>query len=663
MSKLLDIFLCFESGEKAERLLCVLSVAGVLCDYKIKSSLTEIEKSIEKSVPVAFFCGFDSSSVSFETLLKFLRKRSLIIPVVLWTETGDVNYFYNAILTEHEDCHLIRIENLHNFCEDILLKGSTSCIKALNYFNMYRTESDNKTDDRTGILIETNERLQHEIKIRQKIEEELRKTDTFLNTILEHIPNAIFVKDAQSLKFTFINQYVTNMLGYTKEDMLTKTVSDIYSRELADYYMRKDKEALVTKGKLEIDEDIFLTKDNRIRIHNTKKILINDEQDSPKFILDITEDVTDKLRNENELRRVDMRFSKLFHSSPVGIVVVRLSDMEIIDANPSFLNLIEWTKPEILNLNFHSIDISEDEKHLKDLISTAKELGKFHTEEVCILTKTKKKLTVLVSVEFLNFEDDEPLIIFMFHDITERKKAEEEIQKALIAERNLNILKTRFIAMISHEFRTPLTSIMLSTDLLKIYSEKWNDIERMKHFNRIQSTVLTMTKLMENVLIIGRLESGDFEFNPVSVDLDSYCSNLNDNIEEIYMHDKQIVYVNNCPDTEIKLDENLLGLILNNLLTNAMKYSFKNGLVNFEVSCENGFVVFKISDYGIGIPLSDQEHIFDTFHRGSNTSSIAGYGLGLTIVERCVKEHKGTVEFSSEEGTGTTFIVKLPNLI
>ncbi len=663
MDKQLNILICFDSNSKAETLLSIFTVAGVFCDYKLTSDYPEFERRIDKSLPhlVVYACG--ESGMKLENISKILDSKNLHIPILKWTESGDTNYFYEVIHIEHKDYYHKKVDNLREFCEDVLKEELSSSNRNLNFVNSIKSLFENTSDDRTSILIETNDRLQQEIRIRQKIEENLRSTESFLNAILEHIPSAIFVKDAASLKFTYVNQCVTNMLGYTKDDLISKTVYDIYSKELADYYSRKDKEVLITKENLEIEEDIYLTKDNRIRIHNTKKLLIRDENNVPQYILDIAEDVTDKIRNENELRRVDMRFSKLFHSSPVGITVVRVSDMVIIDANNSFLNLIEYTKQEIVNSDLRNLDLCVEKGRIEELIKLSKDSGKLQSYELCLKTKSDNILTVLVSVEFLNFEGDEPLLIFMFLDISERKEAELEIVRALESERELNILKTGFISMISHEFRTPLTSIMLSTDLLKSYSDKWSDADRLKHFNRIQNTVLTMTKLMENVLIIGRLEAGKFEIHPESLDLNSFCTVMAENIEEIYQHENQIVFVNNSPDMEFKLDENLLGLILNNLLTNAMKYSYKNSLVNFEVNSADNFIVFTIRDYGIGIPMHDAKHIFETFHRGSNTASIAGYGLGLSIVSRCIKQYKGTIEFESEEGIGTTFTVKLPNLI
>ena len=216
--------------------------------------------------------------------------------------------------------------------------------------------------------------------------------------------------------------------------------------------------------------------------------------------------------------------------------------------------------------------------------------------------------------------------------------------------------------MISHEFRTPLTSIMLSADLLKRYSEQWNPDEKMKHFDRIQSTIMNMTQLMENVLIIDRIDSGVFELRPDFMDIKAFCEAVVDNVSMLHRGEQNLLYnsIGNC--NRLVLDESLLALIFTNLLTNAIKYSPKGSDIFFESYTNPKDVVFVVKDFGIGIPKQDIEHLFNTFFRASNTGQVPGYGLGLSIVKKCVTAHKGTIMVDSEEKRGTTFTVRIPNL-
>jgi signal transduction histidine kinase len=202
---------------------------------------------------------------------------------------------------------------------------------------------------------------------------------------------------------------------------------------------------------------------------------------------------------------------------------------------------------------------------------------------------------------------------------------------------------------------------MLSTDLLKRYSDNWDEDEKEKHFKRIQDTILKMTQLMENVLLIGRMDSGRFQFNPEKVDFFAFLTSTAENIEfntgDKYKID--IDFDNTCQ--EIYIDENLLGLIITNLLTNAVKYSSKDKKIILKVECHDQRTVsISIIDHGIGIPDKELHHLFKSFYRASNVGSIAGYGLGLHIVKKCVEAHNGVIEVESEVGKGTTFSVTIP---
>lgn len=214
--------------------------------------------------------------------------------------------------------------------------------------------------------------------------------------------------------------------------------------------------------------------------------------------------------------------------------------------------------------------------------------------------------------------------------------------------------------MISHELRTPLTTIMLSADLLKRFGDKWSEEERLKHFQRIQDTVLKMTQLMENVLTVGRLEAGKFDFHPESLDIPSFCNTIVENIEFNNAGKYKIIYVIHGEEKGVRADENLLWLILSNLLSNAIKYSPLHSEVNFDVQFSENEIEFIIADHGIGIPQKDLENLFQLFYRATNVGVTSGYGLGLNIVKRCVQAHGGTIKVDSKENEGTIFTVKIP---
>lgn len=256
----------------------------------------------------------------------------------------------------------------------------------------------------------------------------------------------------------------------------------------------------------------------------------------------------------------------------------------------------------------------------------------------------------------------------ILNDVTKRKQVEAEIRKALETAKELSDLKSSFITMTSHEFRTPLSIISSSAGLLKDYSHKLDEAKKLKHLQRIQSTVIYMTQLLEDVLLINRAEAGRLEFNSSPLDLMEFCSGL---VEELQLgiHTNHTIALRTACDTYLTknadMDEKLLRQILSNLLSNAIKYSAPGSKVHFDIACQNTVVVFQIKDEGIGITPEDQVHLFESFHRGKNVGNISGTGLGLAIVKKCVELHRGQIAVASVVGVGTTFTVTLPlnNLI
>lgn len=250
-------------------------------------------------------------------------------------------------------------------------------------------------------------------------------------------------------------------------------------------------------------------------------------------------------------------------------------------------------------------------------------------------------------------------------DITELKRAEVEIQNALTKEKELSQLKSSFVTTTSHEFRTPLTTILSSTELLEHYSHKWDQAKKLMHLRRVQTAVKNMTQLLNDVLLIGKAEAGKLEFNPAPLDLIQFCHDL---LEEIQLSTTRlqnrspthaIAFCSQGQCTDAVMDEKLLRHILSNLLSNAVKYSPKGETVHFDLIYRPEEVMFQVRDEGIGIPPADQPQLFDSFYRASNVGTISGTGLGLAIVKKSIDLHGGTIAVESEVGLGSTFTVTL----
>ncbi|HEY9651068.1 MAG TPA: ATP-binding protein [Coleofasciculaceae cyanobacterium] len=267
-------------------------------------------------------------------------------------------------------------------------------------------------------------------------------------------------------------------------------------------------------------------------------------------------------------------------------------------------------------------------------------------------------------------ESDE--IVAIIRDITERKQAEDDLQESLHKEKELSELKSRFISTASHEFRTPLTAILGSTELLRYYSHNWSEEKKQLHFERIHSRVQHMTQLLDDVLLVGKAEAQKMEFQPSSINLIQFCHSLVEELQLSTARNHSIVFASpgldgaqenealSNPYTSAVLDEKLLQHILSNLLSNAIKYSPVGSTIQFLLTCHEHQAIFQIQDRGIGIPDEDQLRLFEAFHRATNVGDIPGTGLGLVIIKNAVDLHGGKITVNSQVGVGTTFTVTLP---
>nr|WP_240980311.1 7TM diverse intracellular signaling domain-containing protein [Ramlibacter agri] len=257
--------------------------------------------------------------------------------------------------------------------------------------------------------------------------------------------------------------------------------------------------------------------------------------------------------------------------------------------------------------------------------------------------------------------DPDAGVIWTFLDITERKKSEAEIREALEQQKALNALRTRFVAMTSHEFRTPLAAILSAEELLRHYGERLPSQERRETLDNIAQGVQRMSRMVDRVLLLGRADARMLEFRPAEVNLQALCAQLVEEARLQHPEAKATVRCEMAPDLgRGRYDEKLLRHALGNLLSNALKYSPEGGEVLFAIARDNGDTVFRVRDAGIGIPETELAHLFESFHRAGNVGTIPGTGLGLAIVKNAVEMHGGTIAVASRQGEGTVFTVRLP---
>jgi signal transduction histidine kinase len=242
------------------------------------------------------------------------------------------------------------------------------------------------------------------------------------------------------------------------------------------------------------------------------------------------------------------------------------------------------------------------------------------------------------------------------------RESEQEIRNALEREKELSELKSRFVSMASHEFRTPLSTISSSADLIEAYKKDEQQEKRERHTNRIKSAVVNLTNILNDFLSLSRLEEGKIEVNSVLFNLEDFCNETLDEITVLLKPGQTINRHKHTEQTSIYLDAKLLKNILFNLLSNAIKYSDIDKPIDCFIKVEGSTLKIRVTDQGIGIPEEEQQHLFSPFFRAHNVENIQGTGLGLNIVKRYVDLMNGEISFESKTGKGTTFNVVIPLL-
>lgn len=247
--------------------------------------------------------------------------------------------------------------------------------------------------------------------------------------------------------------------------------------------------------------------------------------------------------------------------------------------------------------------------------------------------------------------------MIMSEAIAELEKTKEELHKALEKEKELNELKSRFVSMASHEFRTPLATVLSSLSLVAKYGEQGDKEKQNKHMARIKQSITNLTDILNDMLSISKLEEGGITVTRENFDIKSFIISLISEMRGICKPGQSLDYKHTGDDVNVNLDKKIVRHILFNLVSNAIKFSPENKPIEIESEIDGDRIRLRVKDHGIGISNDDQKHLFERFFRGENATNIQGTGLGLNIVAKYVEIMDGTIECHSELEKGTTFII------
>ncbi len=365
--------------------------------------------------------------------------------------------------------------------------------------------------------------------------------------------------------------------------------------------------------------------------------------------------------------KIDNRFEALFNSASMAIIVVDSKGV-INMANPFANTLFAYTEEpmvgqmleQLIPQRHHAKHVGHRDGYIEK--PNARSMGLGMT--LSALRKDGTEFPVEISLGHFKTGDEQYAIAFIA-DITKRKINEEKIiaqQLEMEKEKEVNDLKSRFVSMASHEFRTPLSTVLSSVSLLSKYTTTEDQSKRDKHLDRIKSSVKTLTDILNEFLSLGRIEEGKVEMNPEVFDIVEFINGMNNEMSVLLKPGQNFIF-NHKGNTESYTDTNLLKHIMINLISNAIKFSPENASIIIDAEVTTTHTKISITDKGIGIPLSDQVHLFERFFRATNVTNIQGTGLGLHIVGRYVELLNGTIHCHSEFENGSSFIINLPSFI
>lgn len=541
--------------------------------------------------------------------------------------------------------------------------------------------------------------IARDITQRKQMELSLRESETMLRLVTETANDAIITCD-NNFNIIQWNNAAEGMYGYSKEEIIGKPLVQLMSVEEKKIFL---KNVIESEGQpFKFDHGKQFKRMGRKKdgtVFHIEVSIADWERKGRVYYTHIIRDITDRVNREKELEEyrehleqlVEERTEKfnavnrklsdeidkltiaesqirnqiefleiLINTIPIP-VYIRNRDKIFIDCNKSFEEFFGLKKEKVTGKSNNDLfppELAEIYNKMDEEILDKKGRVGFETkvnDREGILHEV-----VIYQTVFKNNKDEIEGTVGVILDITDQKNLQREIKKSLDKEKELGELRSAFISTVSHEFRTPLTTILSSSDLIELYNSKEGTESTNEFVHKIQKAVAYMIDLIDDVLIINKAEAGKLKFNPRFVDINNLIKEIVEDAKAL-SNNKHTFLVNIKVNSQrYNIDPKLFKQILSNLLSNAVKYSPNGGRIQLEVNEANSMLKTSVSDNGIGISEEDQKHLFEAFYRCRNAENIPGTGLGLSITKKAVELHNGTITVQSASSKGTTFTFQLP---
>lgn len=494
-------------------------------------------------------------------------------------------------------------------------------------------------------LAVSNEQLRLEISERLHAEQEVRKTNVFLDSIIENIPHMIFIKDAKDLRYLLFNRAGEDLVGRERDELLGKRDYDFFPQEEADFFVKTDREALEKVVPIDIPKESIHTQKKGIRVLHTRKIPIKDSLGNAAFLLGISEDITEQLLSEQKMQELSMAMENALDG------VARLdSNLKFLNVNRAFASMLGYGQEELVGINYMVTVCPEDQDQITACLNEISIKGKAEAE-VKVLKKDGSIFhQYAVFVRVFNKENCPEGFYCFTRDVTEQKY-KESIE-----------IKSELIQMVSHELRTPIHSIKEGISIvLEGLTGDLNE-EQKEVLSISKRCIDRLVRLINDVLAFHKLEAGVVVFHMQKTDLNKLLREVAELMRPLAEAKGLAFRLELQKDLPLlEADKDKIVQVLTNFIQNAIKFTPKGEVTVISAACPEG-VKIAVKDTGIGIQKADLPKLFRKFGQLESAKLVApgGTGLGLAICKKIIEQHRGTVGLESEYNQGSVFSFILP---
>jgi PAS domain S-box-containing protein len=495
----------------------------------------------------------------------------------------------------------------------------------------------------------------------KQVESALRKSEQRFRLLLEAAPIAIVTSD-YSGNVTLVNHEAQSLFGYDAEELIGQKIEMLMPEQKRAKHI-EDRDGFIANPHhrpMGTDQLVYAARKDG-SLFPAQIELSHIDTDAGMLVMSFIVDITERLQAAAALEQQRVFLRRVIDVSP-SMIYVKAFDGRYVLVNPMFASLYGMTPDELIGKSY--ADLNPSDPNIGAVIDADRRV--IASEETIYLEEAVPQPNGVVhwfqttKVPIVGEDGSSRYVLGVSTEITARRQAEEALRQSLAKETELGELKSRFVSIASHEFRTPLASILAATETLSAYRQNMADDQVEQRLIKIREQVDHLTDIMDDVLQLARIQARRVQFNPIQLDVDALCRDILDEFQTQQGFKHQIIYMRQSNIPTPKLDKKLMRQVITNLVSNAIKYSSDKEPIRITLNYEAPMLRLEVKDEGIGIPEADLQHLFEPFHRGQNVGTIAGTGLGLAIIWESVSLHGGRIEVQSELGEGATFTVIIP---